>query len=193
MNREEYLKYLRDGGEIDGGSELHLMMKEISQEAIKIAFEINSSYHTPEELRELFSELIGKNVGENFGLFPPFNSDFGKNIYIGNNVFINSGCKFQDQGGIYIDDGALIGHNVVFATVNHDFNPNRRGSMTVSPIHIGKNVWIGSNVTVVPGVTISDGAIVAAGSVVTKDVKENTVVAGVPAKFIKNIGDGDDR
>ncbi|MBQ7199971.1 MAG: sugar O-acetyltransferase, partial [Eubacterium sp.] len=135
----------------------------------------------PEELRELFSKLIGKPVDEQFGLFPPFYTDFGKNIALGKNVFINAGCKFQDQGGIYIDDGALIGHGVVIATLNHDMDPEKRQSLHPSPVHIGKNVWIGANATITPGVTIGDNAVVAAGAVVTKDVAADTVVGGVPA------------
>ena len=95
-----------------------------------------------------------------FGLFPPFYTDCGKNIHIGKRVFINMGCKFQDQGGIFVDDGALIGHNVVLATLNHDRRPEARSSMIPAPIHIGKHVWIGANATVLPGVTIGDGAIV---------------------------------
>lgn len=97
------------------------------------------------------------------------------------------GCKFQDQGGITIDEGALIGHNVVLATINHDLDPVKRQSMSYAPIHIGKNVWIGANATVLAGVTIGDGAVVAAGAVVTKDVEPNTIVGGVPAKVIKKI------
>ena len=97
------------------------------------------------------------------------------------------GCKFQDQGGITIDEGALIGHNVVLATINNNLDPAKRQSMSYAPIHIGKNVWIGANATVLAGVTIGDGAVVAAGAVVTKDVEPNTVVGGVPAKVIKKI------
>ena len=106
---------------------------------------------------------------------------------VGERVFINMGCKFQDQGGITIDEGALIGHNVVLATINHDLDPAKRQSMSYAPIHIGKNVWIGANATVLAGVTIGDGAVVAAGAVVTKDVEPNTIVGGVPAKVIKKI------
>jgi acetyltransferase-like isoleucine patch superfamily enzyme len=120
-------------------------------------------------------------------MFPPFNTDFGKNITIGKSVFINSGCKFQDQGGITIGDGSLIGHNVVLATLNHGFAPNDRSTTYPSPIVIGKNVWVGSNATILPGVIVGDNAIIAAGAVVTKDVPMNTVVGGVPAKAIKTI------
>ena len=135
----------------------------------------------------MFSQLIGQPVDESFALFPPFHTDCGKNIHIGKHVFINMGCKFQDQGGIFIGDGALIGHNVVLATLNHAMSPNHRGTMIPEPIHIGRNVWIGSNATVLPGVTIGDGAIVAAGAVVTRDVPENTIVGGVPARVMRHL------
>ena len=189
MNLETFLEHLNSGKAVQGGSDAHLFMHGVSQEALRITAEINSSYHSPEELRALFSQLIGRPVDETFGLFPPFYTDCGKNIHIGKHVFINMGCKFQDQGGIYIDDGALIGHNVVLATLNHAISPKDRSSMLPAPIHIGKNVWIGANATVLPGVTIGAGAIVAAGAVVTKDVPENTIVGGVPAKVIRVISE----
>ena len=187
MDLEAFLDHLSSGKPVQGGSEAHLFMHGVSQEALRLTAEINGNYHEPAELRALFSQLIGKPVDETFGLFPPFYTDCGKNIHIGKNVFINMGCKFQDQGGIFIGDGALIGHNVVLATLNHAISPKDRSSMIPAPIHIGKNVWIGSNATILPGVTIGDGAIVAAGAVVTKDVLENTIVGGVPAKVIRTI------
>lgn len=118
---------------------------------------------------------------------PPFYTEFGKNIKIGKNVFINAGCKFQDQGGITIDDDVLIGHSVVMATINHGQSPEKRHWNYIAPIHIGKNVWIGSNATILQGVTVGENAIIAAGAVVTKDVAPGTIVGGVPAKFIKKI------
>ena len=124
---------------------------------------------------------------DNFRVFPPFYTDFGRNIQVGDNVFINACCQFQDQGGVILGDGCLIGHNVVFATLNHDLNVERRQICIPKGIKIGKNVWIGSNATILSGVTIGDNAVVAAGAVVTKDVKPNTIVGGVPAKFIKSL------
>ena len=159
----------------------------VSQEAMKITAELNNAYHTLEEIQSLMSRLIGKPLDESFGMFPPFYTDCGKNITIGKNVFINSGCRFQDQGGISIGDDTLIGHNAVFATLNHGLKPDKRQDLYPAPIHIGKNVWIGANVTVLPGVTIGDNAVIAAGAVVTKDVPENTIAGGVPAKEIKKI------
>lgn len=187
MDLKAFLEHLNSKKPVVGGSEAHLFMHGASQEALRITAEINGSYHEPEELRALFSRLIGQPVDESFALFPPFYTDCGKNIHIGKHVFINMGCKFQDQGGIFIGDGALIGHNVVLATLNHAMSPNRRSTMIPAPIHIGKHVWIGSNATVLPGVTIGDGGIVAAGAVVTKDVPENTIVSGVPARVMRHL------
>lgn len=187
MDLEGFLEHLNRGETVLGGSPVHLFMHTVSQEALRLTAEINGSYHEPEQLRSLFSQLIGKPVDDSFALFPPFYTDCGKNIHIGKRVFINMGCKFQDQGGIYIGDGTLIGHNVVLATLNHAKSPSERSSMIPAPIHIGKDVWIGSNATVLPGVTIGDGAIIAAGAVVTKNVPERTIVGGVPATVIRTI------
>ena len=187
MTLDEFLEHLDSGAPVQGGGQVHQFMHTVSQQALRLTAEINSGYHEPEQLRALFSQLTGRPVDESFGLFPPFYTDCGKNIHVGKNVFINMGCKFQDQGGITIGDGTLIGHNVVLATLNHARPPLDRGSMIPAPIRIGKNVWIGSNATVLPGVTIGDGAIVAAGAVVTRDVPENTVVGGVPAQIIRHL------
>jgi acetyltransferase-like isoleucine patch superfamily enzyme len=158
-----------------------------SQEAMRITSELNASYHTPEEIRELMSRLTGKPVDETFSMFPPFYTDFGKNITIGKKVFINACCCFQDQGGITIGDGAFIGHRVVLATLNHGYLPEKRGWIYPAPITIGRNVWIGSSATILQGVSIGDNAVIAAGAVVNKDIASDTIVGGTPAKFIKTI------
>ncbi len=189
MELEQFLEYVKSQKKISSGSEPNLFMHKAAQDALKKTSELNGNYHTTEEVRKIFSELIGKEVDKTFGLFPPFHTDFGKNISVGKNVFINSGCHFQDWGGITIGDGTLIGANTVLATINHDLNPDDRKSMHPQPISIGKNVWIGGNVTILPGVTIGDGAVVAGGAVVAKDVPQNALVGGVPAKIIKYVTD----
>lgn len=163
------------------------VMRAASQRALRLTTELNGACHTPERVRELFFQLIGRPLDETFCLFPPFYTDYGQNITVGKNVFINTGCRFQDQGGIVLGDGALIGHNVMLATLNHDEDPAKRHILHPASIVLGKNVWLGANATVVPGVTIGDGAIVAAGAVVTKDVPPGVVVGGVPARILKRI------
>lgn len=187
MTLEEFLDAFGPGKIVRQGSEVSQYLNWLSQQAIRLTSKLNRSYHTPAQIREIMTELTGKEVDETFSMFPPFYTDCGKNITFGKRVFINSGCRFQDQGGITIDDGALLGHNVVLATLNHGVAWKERPDLIPAPIHIGKNVWIGANATVVGGVTIGDNAIVAAGAVVTKDVPENTIVGGVPAKLIRKI------
>lgn len=187
MTLKYFLDHVNQRLPIIGGTELHLFMCDLAQDAMRITTELNASYHEQEEVREIISKLIGKPVDASFSMFLPFYTDCGKNITIGKNVFINSGCRFQDQGGITLEDGVLIGHNVVLATLNHGFAPEERSSTYPAPIVIGKNVWIGANATVLPGVTIGANSIIAAGAVVTKDVPENVTVGGVPAKVIKTI------
>lgn len=187
MTNKDFLDIMASGNVIVAGSPVHAKMHELSQEAIRITLLINNNYHTHDELIELMTELTGEKIHESFNLFPPFNTDCGKNIHFGKRVFVNSGCKFQDQGGIFIGDDVLVGHNCVIATLNHVEDPDHRGDMTAHPVRIGNKVWIGANVTILPGITIGDGAIIAAGAVVTKEVAHRTVVGGVSAKVIKTI------
>lgn len=187
MTESEFLKYASEGNPIAAGGPEHQVMHAISQNALRKTAVINSAYHSPDELRRLMSELIGKDLDESFGMFPPFNTDCGRNITIGRHTFINMGCAFQDWGGIEIGDDCLIGHNCTICTVNHSKDPDHRGDMTCAPVKIGNKVWIGANVTILPGVKIGAGAIVAAGAVVTRDVAPATIVGGVPAKLIKHI------
>ncbi|PGB59826.1 acetyltransferase [Bacillus wiedmannii] len=148
MEMKEFIDFCKKGNPISGkDTELHKLLIQCSYEAQKITMTLNTSYHSREEIVEIFSELTGNKVDVSFMCFPPFYTDFGKNITMGKNVFINTGCSFQDRGGINIGNGSLIGMNV----------------------------------------TIGDNSVVAAGAVVTKDVPENTVVAGVPAKVVKEI------
>lgn len=185
MTVKEVIEGFREGAEKDAERDAYADM--LFQEAIRIGIELNNSYHTPEEIREIMGRLTGKNIDDTFRLFPPFYTDFGKNITFGKDVFINSGCHFQDQGGITIGNGSLIGHNVVLATINHDLDQKNNRKNHYLPIKIGDHVWIGSNATILPGVTIGDWAVVAAGAVVTHDVPTMTVVSGIPAKVLKMV------
>ena len=189
MTNQEFLYIMNSGTQVRCGSEVHRKMHELSQEAQRITAEINGSYHTPDRLRFLMEQLIGQRLDESFGLFPPFYTDCGKNLHIGRGVFINAGCKLQDQGGIYIGDGCLIGHNTVIATLNHGMRPEERGDLIPKRVCIGNGVWIGSGSIILPGVTIGDNAVIGAGSVVTKDIPENSIAVGNPARVIKSIYD----
>ncbi|POH73392.1 DapH/DapD/GlmU-related protein [Arthrobacter glacialis] len=189
MELDDLLEALNAGRTIAGDSPLHEVMHRVSQEALRITGELNGGYQEPARVRELLARLTGRPVDESVTLFPPFNSDFGKNIILGKRIFINSGCKVQDQGGVTIGDDTLIGHNVVIATLNHDLAPSRRADVHPAPVTIGRNVWIGSNATILPGVHIGDDAVVAAASVVTKDVPAGAVVVGSPARVVRTATD----
>ena len=186
MTLERFKEIVKTGQPLDT-EEIWRFMDEMSNEARRLTFRLNAAFHTPDEVRALLSELFGKPVPETFRVFPPFYTDFGKNIEVGEGVFINACCHFQDHGGVTLGDGCQIGHNVVFATLNHFLEPEKRKMTYPAPIVLGKNVWVGSNATILQGVTIGDNSVVAAGAVVTKDIPANCVVGGVPARIIKKI------
>lgn len=184
---DRFLAYMDSGEEVIAGSEAHRLMMAASERAMRITSRMNAQFDSLSDARRQLEELFLCPLSEGAGLFPPFTTDCGLNTHLGEGVFINAGCRFQDQGGIYIGDRALIGHNCVIATLNHNMDPAKRANLLPAPVHIGSDAWLGANVTILPGVTIGDGAVVAAGAVVTKDVAPNTVVGGVPAKLIKEL------
>ena len=156
-------------------------------EAQRIIAEMNTGYREPAEVRALFARLTGVAVDESFWLLPPFYTDFGRNIRVGRNVFVNHACEFMDRGGITIGDDVLIGPKVNIVTINHPLDPAMRRSTYCAPVVFMKGVWLGAAVTVMPGVTIGENAVVAANAVVTSDVPDDTVVGGIPARVIKRI------
>ena len=186
MTLNDFLAYAATGKPLNT-PEICSFMDEMSNEARRVTFTLNAEFHTPEEVRALLSEIMGYTVPDTLRVFPPFYTDFGKNIHIGENVFINACCHFQDHGGVTLGDGCQIGHNVVFATLNHGIEPENRRFTYPAPIVLGRNVWVGSNSTILQDVTIGDNSVVAAGAVVTKDVPADTIVGGVPARVIKHI------
>ena len=164
MSLDTLLEHLDAGQPLVTGTEAFDCMHAYSYEAMRLTAELNSTFHTPDEIREIMGRITGRPMDETFRLFPPFYTDFGKNIRIGRRVFINACCCFQDQGGISIGDGTLIGHRVTLATINHGLPPDRRHVHHIAPIVIGRDVWIGSGAILLPGVHVGDGAVVAAGA-----------------------------
>lgn len=186
MNLAEFLAVAAARRPLDT-EEIGRFMDEMSDAARRITFELNGAYHTPDEVRALLSRLFGYEVDPSVRVFPPFYTDFGRNIAVGRHVFINACCHFQDHGGVTLGDGCQIGHDVVFATLDHGLAPDERHTTRPAPIVLGRNVWVGSHATILRGVAIGDNAVVAAGAVVTKDVEANTIVGGVPARLLRRI------
>ena len=162
-------------------------------ERVKVATRLSSrlseySLDEADSIRAAFEELIGKPVGDSFTLIPPFFADYGLNITVGRAVFIGYQCMFEGHGAITIADQVMIANKVNLVTAGHPVErAKRRAYITAAPITIDTNVWIGTAATILPGVQIGADAVVAAGAVVTRDVPPATLVAGVPAKVIRDI------
>ncbi|MGO4939840.1 sugar O-acetyltransferase [Fundicoccus sp. Sow4_D5] len=145
-----------------------------------------------EEIIDLEKELFGK-TGENVYVTPPLYVDYGRHIEIGNHFYANMDCIFLDVNKIIFKDHVMVGPRVSFFTAGHptDAEVRIQDLEFGLPIVVEDNVWIGGNSTILPGVTIGKNAIVAAGAVVTKSVPANTVVAGNPARVMREIGEED--
>ena len=165
-----------------------LQISRLREEAFAVKALLNQMNNAvdPEEITQILSRILDKEV-QDVAVFTPIYINYGKNITIGKNVFINFDCTFLALGGITIEDDVLIGPKVSLITENHPLNPEERKGLIGKPILIKKNAWIGANATILPGVTIGKNAVVAAGAVVSKDVPDNTIVGGIPAKFLKTI------
>jgi acetyltransferase-like isoleucine patch superfamily enzyme len=159
---------------------------ESCNETRKLLVQMNSEAD-PGEIRRLLNGITASDIDAGTFIFPPFQINYGKNTKIGKNVFINFDCTFLDLGGITIEDNVMIAPKVSLLTEGHPVSVSERQTLTVGKIVIKKNAWIGANATILQGVTIGENSIVAAGAVVSKDVPDNTVVGGIPAKFIQTI------
>ena len=204
MNLEEQRQFILNGNMYNDLSD---ELVEAREKTVFLTNEYNASFGKPAEEREAILKKLLRSIGKGVHFEPNFRCEFGYNISIGNNfyanfdcimlngggieigdnVFINACCHFQDHGGVTLGDGCQIGHNVVFATLDHGLAPEDRHTTYPAPIVLGRNVWVGSNSTILQGVTIGDNAVVAAGAVVTKDVPADAIVGGVPAKIMKYI------
>jgi acetyltransferase-like isoleucine patch superfamily enzyme len=140
-----------------------------------------------DEIRERLGEIIGTALDKSTAVFAPFYTNFGRFIKLGKNVFINHACSFLDMGGITLEDDVLIGPKVNLITENHPLDPATRRGLICRPILIKRKAWIGAGATILPGVTIGENAVVAAGAVVSRDVPDNSIAGGIPAKIIKTI------
>lgn len=154
---------------------------------IQLSSVLNTSTDV-DQIRERLSEITGSEIDKSTMIFVPFYTNFGQHIKLGKNIFINHACSFLDLGGITIEDDVLIGPKVNLITENHPLDPSQRKVLDLKSILIKRNAWIGAGATILPGVTVGENAVVAAGAVVNKDVPANTVVGGVPAKVIREIG-----
>ena len=160
------------------------------QRTMRIAAEMNTGYHTEAEVRDYMRQITGSEIDETLRIFTPFHINYGKKTTFGRDCFVNFGCTFLALGGITIEDDVFIGPHCVLATEYHPEEPTTRHSLLTKPIVVKRNAWLGANVTVLAGITIGENAIVAAGSVVTKDVPDNMVVAGSPARVVREIKKG---
>lgn len=154
---------------------------------MKLASKLNTSLLDVEENRKILVQIFGKEYDESTVILPPFYVDYGKNITLGKNVWIQQGCTFMDRGGITIGDNVFIAPKVNLVTLNHSLDPALRSATVAKPIVIEDGVWIGIGATILQGVTIGKNSVVGGNSVVTRDVPPNTVVAGNPAKIVKKI------
>lgn len=186
MQGKDIFERLRNGETISSNDAEAYKMREASFATKKLVVQMNNAIE-PEEIGNFLSQITATEIDESVTIFTPLHINYGKHTKIGKNVFINFDCVFLDLGGITIEDNVLIAPKVSLLSEGHPLNPNERQSLIPKHIHIKKNAWIGANSTILQGVTIGENSVVAAGSVVSKDVPDNAVVGGIPAKIIKEI------
>lgn len=184
--KEDIFLRLRKGETIQRSDPQAHRMREESYATKRLLVQMNNSVDAA-EVNRLLGEITGSVIDESVAVFTPLFINYGRHTKIGKNVFINFDCIFLDLGGITIEDNVQIAPRVSLLSEGHPLSADNRQSLVPGHIHIRKNAWIGSGATILQGVTIGENAIVAAGSVVSKDVPDNTLVGGIPAKIIKSI------
>ena len=184
---ENLLEKIKKANEILKDDKLFEEIHIVKEENEKLIAEMNNGYKSNEEILEYLEKITGKSIDKSVTISLPFQTDFGKHITFGKNIFINKETMFTDLGGITIEDDVLIGPRVSLLTVNHILDPSKRRGLTTGEIVIKKNAWIGAGATILAGVTIGENSVVAANSTVTKDVPDNVIVAGTPARIIKKL------
>lgn len=163
-----------------------LPVREACARTLSLIPSLNTS-KSVDQVRSVLSDIIGSEIDPSTVVFAPFHINFGRFTKIGKNVFINHACSFLDLGGITVEDDVMLGPRVCLTSESHPLEPENRRSMVCKPVLIKRNAWVGANATILPGVTVGENSVVGAGAVVSKDVPDNVVVAGVPAKIIRHI------
>lgn len=186
MIQKSIFESLKNGEPVLASDPRAPLLREASYATIKLLGQLNRSSDAA-EIRNMLSRITGSEIDESVALFPPVYINYGKHLSIGKNVFINFNCTFLALGGITIEDNVLIAPDVKLLSENHPLSPAERHTLVPGKIHIKQNAWIGAGAIILPGVTVGENAIVAAGAVVSKDVPDNTIVGGIPAKIIKTI------
>jgi acetyltransferase-like isoleucine patch superfamily enzyme len=183
---KDIFERLKNGDTLSSSDTEIYKLREACYDTKKLIIQMNNS-SDPAEIRDLLSQITGSEIDKSVAVFTPLYINYGKNTKIGKNVFINFDCVILDLGGITIEDNVQIAPKVSLLSEGHPVSPVNRQSLMVGYIRIKKNAWIGANVTILQGVTIGENSIVAAGAVVSRDVPDNTIVGGIPAKIIKQI------
>lgn len=168
----------------------YYQVKDSGLKTAAILLQYNASFNLA-ELRKLWGEMSGTPLDNTSFIQTPVFVNHAEFVKIGKSIYINHACTMLALGKITIEDDVLIGPKVNLLSEGHPLEPARRKALEVKPVVIKRNAWIGAGASILPGVTVGENAVVAAGAVVNKDVPDNTVVAGIPAKVVKNIADAD--
>lgn len=185
-NTGNIFERLRKGGTIPAEDPEAWKLRAAAFATKKLLLQMNGA-DDPDEVRRLLGQITGSEIDPSTSLFTPLHINYGKHTRIGKNVFINFDCVFLDLGGIIIEDKVLIAPKVSLLTEAHPVASGERAALVTAPIHIKKNAWIGAGATILKGVTIGENAIIAAGAVVTKNVPDNVIVGGIPARVLQSI------
>lgn len=164
----------------------HRQIGDAAERTTKLLLEFNTTADV-EKSRELWGNISGEALDPSSMIQIPVYVNIGQFTRIGKNVYINHLCSMLDMGTITIGDNVLIGPKVNILSEEHPVDPADRKALMVQPVVIKNGAWIGAGATILPGVTVGENSVVAAGAVVNKDVPDNTVVGGIPARILKKI------
>ena len=180
---EEYNKMI-SGQEHDPQSEYLNELRNITRAKL-----VDFNIEKDDARRSVMIKSILRKAGRGCFITPPFFCDYGINTELGNNVYFNANCTILDSAVVKIGSNTMIGPNVQFYTPIHplEYRARNKGLEKAKPITVGRNCWLGGGVIILPGVTIGEGCVIGAGSVVTKDIPDNSLAVGNPARVIKNI------